>query len=188
MSFYRPKVYTASKLRHAALWQSLFDAPGWDHVEWTARWPRMAHLESGGLSSADLERLKDLEAANEAATSWGAAVAARDEEIRTIKRKAAVPLSDFDFQHFWTIDVTDVRRSDFVLLFGDETLEAPLRGAIFEAGVAVAHGKTVLAVQLDPRHTWSNHPLVCRLDTLEAARKLLLRYCTVPPARILPNE
>lgn len=134
MPFYRPKVYTASKLSAAGLWRSLRNNPTWAHVEWTARWPEMTHLE-------------------------------QDATIQ-------------DFSHFWRIDVTDVQRSDFVLLLGIETLDAPLRGAIFEAGVAVALGKTVITVMLNDRHTWKHHPLVCCLDTLEEARQLLLRYHT----------
>lgn len=148
MNYYRPKVYTASKLAHAEMWRSLRADPLWDHVEWTARWPDMAHLESSPAAAAALE--------------------------------------DTDFTHFWTIDVQDVTRSDFVLLYGEERPDYPLRGAIFEAGVAVASLKTVLAIGLDQRHTWRCHPLVCCLDTLEEARKLLLRYCTIPPARIIP--
>lgn len=189
MSFYRPKVYTASKLRHANMWRSIAEEPAWDHVEWTARWPHMAHLESGGLTHQQQIRLDELNAAINKAKIWGAALSVMNEERKALKaiQKHFEAPTDFDFQHFWTIDVTDVRRSDFVLLYGEETLEAPLRGAIFEAGVAVANGKTVLAVALDPRHTWRNHPLVVNFDTLEEARKLLLRYCTIPPARIIPQ-
>lgn len=41
-----------------------------------------------------LARLAELRAANEAATSWGAAVGARSEEIRNLERRLAVSASD----------------------------------------------------------------------------------------------
>jgi hypothetical protein len=41
-----------------------------------------------------LARLAKLRAANEAATSWGAAVGARSEEIRDLERRLAVSASD----------------------------------------------------------------------------------------------
>ena len=145
MTLYRPKVYTASKLSHAEMWKALHDDSAWNHVTWTARWPFMAHLESG----------------------------------------SEYPPSYFDFQHFWNIDITDVTRSDFVLLWGEETSETPLRGALVEAGAAIASGKTVLAINLSLRHTWSHHRLVARLDTLEEARQLLLRYYSSPIERVI---
>lgn len=36
---YKPKVYTASKLRYAKLWRDIRSDPDWDFVQWTASWP-----------------------------------------------------------------------------------------------------------------------------------------------------
>jgi nucleoside 2-deoxyribosyltransferase len=79
-----------------------------------------------------------------------------------------------EYVHFWTIDIQDVRRSDFVLIYarpGDL-----LKGALVEVGAALALGKIVLSVGIDPSHTWSYHPCVVRLDTLSQANDFLKRY------------
>lgn len=150
--YYLPKVYTASKISHAGLWKSLADQTkresfAWSHVEFTARWPYMAHLEA-----SPVERLTPAQ-----------------------------------FSHCWTMDLQDVARSDFVLLYAGE-LERKLsdmpygedsdvlRGALVEAGAALALGKRVVSVGLDESHTWSHHPLSLRLDTLERARLFFLQY------------
>lgn len=44
---YRPKVYGASKLKHAPLWQGL--RMTWQDIEWTARWPDLV----GGVEDND---------------------------------------------------------------------------------------------------------------------------------------
>lgn len=79
------------------------------------------------------------------------------------------------FAHFWTIDMQDVRRSDFVLLYAAEDAQE-LRGGLVEAGMGLAFGKTVLAIDLPLTHSWSHHPLVVRLSSLDLAREFLLRY------------
>lgn len=38
MSFYRPRVYTASKPHYVKLWRSLREDPDWGFVDWTASW------------------------------------------------------------------------------------------------------------------------------------------------------
>jgi len=83
-----------------------------------------------------------------------------------------------DFGHFWTIDIQDVRRSDFVLLFGSDE---GLKGALVECGAALGLGKTVIVIDLPEVHSWSFHPLVVRLGTLEAARKFLRHYANLGP-------
>lgn len=80
-----------------------------------------------------------------------------------------------DFGHFWAMDIQDVQRSDFVLLLGGIHEDA-LRGALVEAGAAIALGKIVVAVHLSPHHSWSFHPLVVRLDSLDEALKFFQRY------------
>lgn len=138
MHTYRPKVYTASKLRHAPLWRRMHTGQHWSHVEWTARWVFMDHLE-------------------------------------TIKDS---PPSIHDFAHFWTIDIQDVRRSDFVLLFAMGDDEHSLKGAIAECGAAIALGKQVLVCGHIDRthHTWTNHPACVHLPNLEEARCFLQLY------------
>lgn len=147
---YRPKVYTASKIWRAALWNRLArntypwgDGLGdWSHVEFTARWPRMAHLEVGSEAKPTHE----------------------------------------DFARFWTIDVHDVQRSDFVLLFAhDRTISDSddsydLRGGLVECGVGIGAGKRIITIGLSETHSWSYHPLVIRVASLEEARRLLLTY------------
>jgi len=41
---YKPKIYTASKLRHYQLWQVLRKDPDWDFAEWTATWPQASNV------------------------------------------------------------------------------------------------------------------------------------------------
>lgn len=81
----------------------------------------------------------------------------------------------------WSGNLRDVRGSDFILLYGRN---APLRGALIECGVAIALGIPILAVALDPSHTWSFHQSVTRFDTFREARQHLLQYTTmIPPTR-----
>jgi hypothetical protein len=42
---YKPKVYTASKIWHAPFWRARAVDRTWDHVDFTARWIYMEHLE-----------------------------------------------------------------------------------------------------------------------------------------------
>lgn len=143
MTSYRPKVYTASKIWHAPLWRDLRTNPSWSHVEFTARWPDMEHLEKGG----------------------------------------AMP-SPAEFAHFWTIDEQDVRRSDFVLVLAHDPYlhngptgdNESLRGALVEAGIGIAMGKTIITIGLAPSHSWSYHPRVVRLDDLASAKIFLRTY------------
>lgn len=82
-----------------------------------------------------------------------------------------------DFRRFWIIDVADVCRSDFVLVYAN-TSDEPLRGALVEAGVAIGRGIHVLAVG-DARcfGSWHNHPFVERFwglpEALDYARKFI---------------
>jgi len=83
-----------------------------------------------------------------------------------------------DFGHFWTIDIQDVRRSDFVLLWG---MDEGLKGALVECGAALGLGKMVVAIGLPESHTWSFHPLVVRVASLESARRFFKHYANLGP-------
>lgn len=48
---YRPKLYTASKVRHWPLWQELRSK--WFEIEFTARWIDMTHLETEASPSKE---------------------------------------------------------------------------------------------------------------------------------------
>jgi len=73
---------------------------------------------------------------------------------------------------FWQEGEQDVRRSDVVICYcegGDV-----LRGALVEVGIAIAWGKPVIVVGDNPSTgTWSYHPLVFRVATLEEARIMM---------------
>lgn len=71
----------------------------------------------------------------------------------------------------WIDNVEDVKRCDVVLVYSQgETL----RGALVEAGMGIAFGKTVIVVGTNESHgTWQYHPQVIRLPTLEVVRALL---------------
>ena len=84
-----------------------------------------------------------------------------------------------DYLTLWSADILDVKRSDFTIVLGDEGL----RGALIEAGCSIGNGIRVLAVEVDPDHSWTHHSLVTRLDSLEEARMYLFRYTIMIPRR-----
>lgn len=68
---------------------------------------------------------------------------------------------------FWTIDEEDVRNCEVLFIFPPTNPHAPLRGALVEAGMAIALGKPVFVIGKCPDYgTWQYHPLVLRVDTL----------------------
>lgn len=71
---------------------------------------------------------------------------------------------------FWVSDVEDVQKSDYVFCYGPT--DDHLRGAIFEAGVAIGLGRSVICIGNTPDFgTWQYHPLVLRAaDMLQAVR------------------
>lgn len=82
-----------------------------------------------------------------------------------------------DFSHYWTIDIQDVQRSDFTLLFASNIEEErELKGGMVEAGAALGAGKVVLVVNLSERHSWSYHPRAIRFSDLVSAFEFLSRY------------
>jgi nucleoside 2-deoxyribosyltransferase len=73
---------------------------------------------------------------------------------------------------FWEHDLEDVGRCDVVLVYA--AYDDKLRGALVEAGMALALGKQVIVVG-DHRDygTWRHHPRVHGVADLEQARLLL---------------
>lgn len=120
------KVYTASKLKHAPLWNRLFEE--WEEVHLHARWFRL-HV-------------------------------------------GTTPDAPCYAKVFWQHDLEDVSEADAVLVYAEK--EDKLRGALVEAGMAIALGTPVIVVgEHEDYGTWQYHPLVYRVDTLEHARVLL---------------
>ena len=81
----------------------------------------------------------------------------------------------------WQINVREVLDSDFVLLYA--RLNPGLKGALVECGVALGAGIRIVAVGLEPEHTWGAHHLVIHVPTLKEARAYLLRYTVMVPPR-----
>ena len=73
---------------------------------------------------------------------------------------------------FWRHDHDDVVACDVVLVYGQG--DNALKGALVEAGMGIALGKTVIVVGSHPSYsTWQFHPAVKRVATLSDARSLL---------------
>jgi hypothetical protein len=73
---------------------------------------------------------------------------------------------------FWEHDAEDVFASDVVLVFAES--HEHLRGALVEAGMAIAFGREVIVVGSHPDYgTWQYHPAVYRVPNLDYARILL---------------
>lgn len=69
---------------------------------------------------------------------------------------------------FWQHDLEDVARADVILVYAEA--EEHLRGALVEAGMAIALNKIVVVVGTHPDYgTWQHHPLVYKVDNLDAA-------------------
>lgn len=154
---YLPKVYTASKIHHAALWLKLADPSwipdlgqgNWHHVEFTARWPRMAHLEEGRdvtPTAGDFRHFWNID-------------------------KTDVMRSDFVL--LYAGDVTNGRMRNG-WNFGQDS--DSLRGGLVEAGIAIGANKTVVTVGLAVGHSWAHSACVIKLPTLEEARNFFFRY------------
>lgn len=71
---------------------------------------------------------------------------------------------------FWREDVADVIDSDVVLVYAGPQSTDDLRGALVEAGVAIATGVPVIVVGNSKCYgTWQYHPLVIRVPTFMIA-------------------
>lgn len=62
------------------------------------------------------------------------------------------------FARAWVIDIDDVRKSDFLIIYAAK--DEHLRGALVEAGAALAWGVKVIVIsEHEDYGTWQNHPL-----------------------------
>ena len=69
-----------------------------------------------------------------------------------------------DFRRFWLIDKADIARSDYLMLWGEG--DEHLRGALVEAGMAIAYGTPVLTIGKHADYgSWQFHPLVTNFHT-----------------------
>ncbi|MES1986659.1 MAG: hypothetical protein V4440_01270 [Pseudomonadota bacterium] len=81
--------------------------------------------------------------------------------------------SNEDFHIFWLVDEEDVKCSDAVIVYGEK--DDNLRGALVEAGIAIACGILVILVGDCNFGTWQHHPLVVRAGSFEHAKVMILR-------------
>jgi hypothetical protein len=82
------------------------------------------------------------------------------------------PPSDEEARINWLNDEADVRSADVVLVYAEQGEH--LRGALIEAGIGIALGKTVLVVGDHPDFgTWQHHPKVTHAADLDDARARL---------------
>lgn len=120
------RVYTASKLKHAAMWRGI--CAGTPHVQFHARW--LKHSAIGTPDTA--EHAAD----------------------------------------FWMQDEQDVKHADAVLVFAGTGEH--LRGALVEAGMAIAYGVPVIVIgQSDDYGTWQHHPGVTKAMDMDDAMSIL---------------
>lgn len=122
------RVYTASKLKHAAMWRELCKTT--PHVYFHARW--LKHVAMGTPDEPE---------------HAGA---------------------------FWLQDEQDVRDADVVLVYAEPGEH--LRGALVEAGIAIACGIPVIVIgDHNDYGTWQYHPGVsCAMSIDEALAHLTL--------------
>jgi nucleoside 2-deoxyribosyltransferase len=82
------------------------------------------------------------------------------------------PSSDDEARSNWLKDEEDVRKADVVIVYAEDGDH--LRGALIEAGMAIALGKTVMVVGEHPDFgTWRHHPRVVHASDLDHARSRL---------------
>jgi nucleoside 2-deoxyribosyltransferase len=73
-----------------------------------------------------------------------------------------------DAPDFWQQDEQDVRDADAVIVYAEG--DDQLRGALVEAGMAIAYGVPVIVIGEHPFYgTWQYHPSVVRARDLEWA-------------------
>ena len=74
---------------------------------------------------------------------------------------------------FWVEDEQDVETADILLVYAP--IGQHLRGALVEAGMAIAKGVPVMVIGNHPDYgTWQYHPGVIRVDDFDAAYKKLM--------------
>jgi hypothetical protein len=73
------------------------------------------------------------------------------------------------YRQCWLMDRADVLASDYLLCYAEESDH--LRGALVEAGMALASGIPVYTIGTHVDYgTWRHHPLVRNVPTLEVMR------------------
>ena len=78
-----------------------------------------------------------------------------------------------DFSIFWLCDVEDVSSSNAVIVYGETGEE--LRGALVEAGIAIANDILVIVVGSSASFgTWQHHPMVVRAKDMGHAKQMIL--------------
>ena len=83
-----------------------------------------------------------------------------------------IPSSSDEARSNWLKDEEDVRRADVVMVYAEDGDH--LRGALIEAGMAIALGKTVMVVGEHPDFgTWRHHPRVVHASDLDHAHSRL---------------
>jgi nucleoside 2-deoxyribosyltransferase len=76
---------------------------------------------------------------------------------------------------FWLEDQQDVKHADVVVVYAEPGEH--LRGALVEAGMAIAYGKPVVVVGDHPDYgTWQYHPLVHRVADFDEMLSFLSQY------------
>lgn len=77
---------------------------------------------------------------------------------------------------FWVEDEQDVKTADAVLLFAEPAEH--LRGALVEAGIAIANNIPIIIVGEHPDYgTWQYHPGVARVADFQEAYEHMQRFC-----------
>jgi len=88
---------------------------------------------------------------------------------------ASVPGTPQEARAHWLDDEADVRSADVVLVYAESADN--LRGALVEAGMAIALNKKVLVVGDHPDFgTWQHHPNVAHATDLDHARIRLQEF------------
>lgn len=84
-------------------------------------------------------------------------------------------------QRAWLIDFMDIQRADACFVLAPFTAEGKLRGALVEAGYALALGKPVCLIGDCPDFgSWQYHPLVTKfcLETASRSIEAAITYLT----------
>lgn len=88
------------------------------------------------------------------------------------KHVGTVPDSSVYAKVFWEQDLEDIKRADVILVYAET--HHKLRGALVEAGMAIALGKRVIVCgEHDDYSTWQHHPQVNIVKDLTEALNLL---------------
>ena len=99
-----------------------------------------------------------------------------------LKELAGEPVDPDMLREGWMTNISEVIDSDFLLVYVKPS--DPIKGTIFEAGVATGRSIPVLLVgDIDPRHSWRWHPNIRRFDSLREARDYLYRFITMAPPK-----